>query len=311
MSLCDRLSRYLKNSIDCNTILLSGGLDSSILAILGIGKIKYGITIVYDDAPDLIYASKIADMCGLEHIVKRINDEEALDYAKAIVKIMHTFDPIEIRNSIVIYASMLVAKPYKRVMTGDGSDELFAGYNYLLKFDHARLKEELERLWNIMHFSSLKIGRALDMEVSLPYLSNELIALAKSIPVEIKVGEYNGIRYGKYILRECFKHLLGEELAFRRKMAMEEGSGLTRLSLLFEDMISDEEYEEGLASAMEDGVKIRSKEHLYYYNIFKGLYGIPKGNCNVRCPDCLSCIDANARFCKVCGAFPIKPIYTS
>lgn len=312
-SICETLKLLLQKVTDCNTILLSGGLDSSILAVLGMDKIKYAITVVYNDAPDLDYAKIIAEKCKFEHMIKYVNHKEILEYVRSIIKIMHTFDPIEIRNSIVLYASMLEAKKHNIdcITTGDGSDELFAGYNYMLKFAYDRLNKELARLFSIMHFSSINIGEELDIRVSMPFLTNEVIRVAKCIPIDLKIREYNGIRYGKWILRECFKDLLGEEIAFRRKMAMEEGSGLSKISLLFD--VDDEEYAKEVSNAKAEGVMIRSKEHLYYYKIFKEEYGIPKllfKRCKFRCPDCLSCIDRKAKYCRVCGAFPVISMHT-
>ncbi|GIU71726.1 MAG: hypothetical protein KatS3mg003_1205 [Candidatus Nitrosocaldaceae archaeon] len=314
MDICNKLKVLLKNAIDCDTILL-GGLDSSILASISNDIIKNAITVAYYNAYDLPYAKSIANKYKLNHIIRHIDDNTALLYAREIIKIMHVFDPIEVRNDIVLYASMQEAKKHRidHVITGDGSDELFAGYNYMLKFDYARLNEELERLYKIMHFSSLKIGEELDVKVSVPYLTDEIIKLARSMPIDLKVREYNGIRYGKWILRTCFKDMLGEEIVFRRKMAMEEGSGLSRLSLLFDDIINEQEFLRGIKMAENDGVKIKSKEHLYYYNIFREEFGVPKvlfRRCSFRCPDCLACIDMKAKFCRVCGAFPVTPMRT-
>ncbi|MEM2856648.1 MAG: asparagine synthase-related protein [Candidatus Nitrosocaldaceae archaeon] len=311
ITLCSKLSYILRKELDCNTIMLSGGLDSSILSIIGKGMLKNAITIAYKDAPDLEYAKFIAKECNMKHIISNIDDNKVLTYAREIIRIMHTFSPIEIRNSIVIYASLLEAKKNSIdcIITGDGADELFAGYNYLLHFDYEQLSKELERLLKIMSFSSIPISNDLHVRISQPYLSNEIIELAKSIPIELKVREYNGVRFGKWILRECFKEF--REIAFRKKMAMEEGSGLSNISYLFDAIIDDLTYNMESKSIYEnERVKIRSKEHLYYYKIFRELFGTPKyNNKGFLCPDCLSSIERDFRFCKVCGAFPIKPIY--
>jgi len=68
-----------------------------------------------------------------------------LDAIKGTIKILKNFNDIEIRNSIVsyIYLNALKKKNVTKIITGDGADEIFAGYNFLVKKDHDELQNEL------------------------------------------------------------------------------------------------------------------------------------------------------------------------
>src|SRR3712207_3337103 len=69
-----------------------------------------------------------------------------------------------------------------------------------------------------------------------------------------------------------------------------------------------------LRSEEQENVKIRSKEHLHYYAIFRSYFPPPKeegkddDNCTSRCSDCRGCIAPDTRFCRKCGAFPVVPL---
>jgi asparagine synthase (glutamine-hydrolysing) len=58
-----------------------------------------------------------------------------------------------------------------------------------------------------------------------------------------------------------------------------------------------------------DQVSIRDKEQLFYYEIFRSLFGTPveifseaKGK---PCPYCMAKVDERSSFCRICGAYPV------
>jgi asparagine synthase (glutamine-hydrolysing) len=291
--------------------LLSGGLDSSILASLL--RPRYAVTCSFgEDSPDSDFAREAAEkFCG-EYARVRITPEAMLELVEAAVQIFKTFDPIEIRNSAVALAGLRQAKAdgYSKVMTGDGGDELFAGYNYLSRYfsDPAKLEFELRRLWKVMHFSSKRIGYHLGIVVVTPYLDPEFMEYAKSLPIELKVGEYEGKKWGKYILRTCFEQALGARIAWREKQAQEQGAATNRFEGYINERIDDQTFSNKATIAQSEGVALRSKEHLHYYALFRSYFPAPKEEkCALRCPSCRACMEKDGRFCRTCGAFPVQP----
>lgn len=312
---CQELGAALKSSVarnSCDAILLSGGLDSSILA--SIARPSCAITCSYGQgAPDLEFAKKVSErFCG-SLFVQEINPTDMMGLVETIVKIFKTFDPIEVRNSVVALTGIMKAKEegYSEIMTGDGADELFAGYRYLSRYysDLQGLDIELRRLWSVMHFSSIEIGKQLGVKVRTPYLDPEFSVYAKSIPVTEKVGEHTGEKWGKFLLRRCYADSIGGDIAWRPKLAQEQGVGTDRFAGYLNDRIDDLTYSNRTRSAVAEGVALRSKEHLHYYAIFRSYFPPPKEqDCTIRCPSCHACIEQSARFCRTCGEFPVDPV---
>lgn len=312
--LVQRLARAVeKNRADA--LLLSGGLDSAIIA--SVLKPQYCVTAALGkDAPDLAYARQAAQKYCKAHAEAVFGPEEMVELIDTVVQIFKTFDPIEVRNSCVALAALQRAREdgHYAVVTGDGGDELFAGYNYLSRYygDSKRLSRELVRLWEVMHFSSRALGERLGVEVRSPFLDSEFSEYAKSIPVEEKVGERNGERWGKFALRKCFERDLGT-LAWRKKMAQEQGAGTDLFYKYIEERIDDSTYANRAKIALLEGVRLRSKEHLHYYAMFRSYNPPPREEakergCRMCCPACNGCFEWAGKFCRTCGAFPVAPI---
>ncbi len=300
---------------NANALLLSGGLDSTIIA--SIVKPQYCVTAALgNDAPDLVYARNAAQKYCMVHSEEIFGSEKMIELIDFVVKIFRTFDPIEVRNSCVALAALQRAKEdgYRTVMTGDGGDELFAGYNYLLRYygKEQELTQELMRLWKIMHFSSGILGESLGIQVKAPFLDSEFTEYAKSIPVEKKMAKRDGETWGKFILRKCFERDLGV-LAWRKKMAQEQGAGTDQFYKYIEERIDGTTYSNKAKLALSEGVKLRSKEHLHMYAMFRSYYSPPReeaneSGCDIRCPECGGCFQWEGKFCRICGAFPVAPV---
>jgi len=312
IELRDALEASIKRNLS-SAVLLSGGLDSSILASIASKFIDLtGITVAYNDAPDLKYANIVAENHSIKHLIKHLTIEDIDDAMENVIRVMRSFDPMEVRNTIVVYSSIKALREngFDSAMTGDGGDELFIGYNYLLKLEGDRLEDELNKLWTIMHFSSTVIGEELGVSIRSPYLDSEFIEFAKKIPISLKVKEQNGTRWGKWILRLCFQDEITKEIAWRSKMPLQQGAGTSALTQYFSSSVSDDDFNNKIKRyRQQDFVKIRDKEHLHYYEVYRKFFDAPRESyCEARCPDCQGCVGKDARFCRTCGTFPIKPL---
>ena len=312
-SVKDQCRRVLQNSIaecESNWIALSGGLDSSILANLIKNQKPQAITIITKDflGTDLTYSQIIAKHTGISLSLIHVEMNEVLDSINETIKILGNFNDIEIRNSVVpyIYLNSLKKKGVNSVITGDGADEVFAGYNFLLKKSEEELDEELKRIKRIMHFPSKDIAKSLNMKVETPFLNDDVIKFSDTIPISKKINFKEEKKFGKWILREAFEKELPKNIVWREKSPMQDGSGTVNLTELFNAIITDEIFSHKKTKILEeDGIYIRTKESLHYYECFRKSNMVTSSNSDKKCPDCNYDIRVDSKFCRMCGKFPI------
>ena len=305
------LLEEITSQCDADWIAFSGGLDSSILGQIKKEQGLNAITIITKDflGTDLEYSQIIGKYIGVNLELKYVNINEILDAVKGTIKILKNFNDIEIRNSIVsyLYLNTLKEKNVKKVITGDGADEIFAGYNFLIKKNHAELRTELRRMKEIMHFTSQKIASELGISVQMPYINENVIKLAETLPIEHLVNQKNGVKFGKWVLRKAFENDLPSNVIWREKTPMQDGSGTTGLTKMFDSVITDDIYQEKTKKIkIDDGVTIRTKESLHYYELYRENFKVSEYDSGKNiCPDCSAEIVTNSKFCRMCGKFPL------
>lgn len=312
-SLRDLLKRILRDEADAPAILFSGGLDSAVLAFLA-SRLRplAAITVsVGGGSRDEEPAARAAKMLGLTHILVKPSFDDLLRVLPQTVKLLETFDPAVLRNALPQHAALLTAREmhFPAVLTGDGADELFAGYAFFHSQAPQELKASLRRLWKTMTFGAAALGRRLEVSVQSPYLHPQVRALAEKAPPRLLVGERNGRRHGKVLLRQALEGDLPEDILWREKCPAETGSGSAGLTGFFEAALSTDEFKkEAEAFARIDKVKIRDKEHLYYYKLYRSQFGPPRRAPAGRraCPDCGAALSVpEADFCGLCGAWAL------
>lgn len=317
-TICSDIRRLLDQAIRrCLTdgrigIMLSGGLDTSIIAAVSSGYARptaYTVALKGAPAPDVEYSSLVAQRFGFEHKIHYIDEAEVRGLIEPLVRVLRTFDPMEVRNSLAIYAGMRMARGdgIGTIMTGDGSDELMAGYSFFFNLPSDVLCQRLRELWSVMSFSSVPLAESLGMVAKNPFLDTDFKSYAMSLDPKYKVGMEGGQVYGKWILRKAYESALPHEITWRVKTPIEYGSGTTTLPQLFASRIPDSEFNEKRELYLEkDKVTIRDKEQLVYYEVYRSVIGVPhQSGQGSTCPQCNASLPQNATFCRVCGAYPV------
>jgi asparagine synthase (glutamine-hydrolysing) len=164
-----------------------------------------------------------------------------------------------------------------------------------------------------MDFFSIKLAKKINLKIFLPFLEQEIVDFSNKIALDDKISKYNEIFYGKFFLRRCYEDILGKEIVWRKKTALENGSGVTNLNYYIENnLVTDYDYlKEKEKAKLEEGIEIRNKEHLYFYKIYRNFYRPPLQENSAleidikKCSYCNSIFKWNGNFCKVCGAFPV------
>lgn len=316
----DRVEQLRKTVVDrvlassADGILFSGGLDTSILAAIATSHRRrlqaVMVSVKEGGGLDEPFACLMAERLGIGLEILRPSLCELVDRMPELIRLLRTFDPMELRNSIVTYVAMEAAskRGLSAVLTGDAADELFAGYSFMFNMNAEQLPSYVRHLNEIMHFTSQAIGHHLNVGVDSPYLSPAIRKFTLTLDYDDLVCEYEGHRFGKRILREAFSSVLPKEIAWRVKTPIEYGSGSTSLKQLAEQCVDDAAFEQERERAARDLVKLRDKEQCFYYRIYRTLVVPPKDFARSvkHCTECQGPVSReDMRYCRICGAYPI------
>jgi asparagine synthase (glutamine-hydrolysing) len=255
-------------------VFLSGGLDSSLVAAIASriaqqrGRRLQTFAVGTEGSPDLVAARQVAEHLDCEHVEVTYTAAEALESLPNVVRAIESFDPGLVRSAVPNYMLARTTRQHvKVVLTGEGADELFAGYDYMRAFtDPEALHAELERTVRSLHNLNLqrcdRVTMAHAVEARVPFLDRSVIAWALRVPPAAKQGEPE-----KRLLRESFEGWLPDELLWRTKAEFGDGSGARdALSEAVEATVSDAEL-----AAERDAVApaLRTKEEVAYYRVWR------------------------------------------
>lgn len=260
----------------------SGGLDSSLIAAIAAEEIPHLHTFAVGmrdengrESDDLTAARLVAEHINSTHHELVFTEEEYYQALPAVIGKLESYDPSLVRCAVPCYFTCkLAAQHVTVVLTGEGADELFAGYHYMKHLPMAELNGECRRLISTLHNINLqradRIGMLFNLELRVPFLDTAMIDLAMQIPPELKIHNQNDAQIEKWILRRAFADTghLPEEVLWRYKVQYTQGAGCESLGeKLAEREISDREWAE--IKAANPRAAINSKEAAFYFKIFR------------------------------------------
>lgn len=259
-------------------VFLSGGLDSSLITSLmrphTVELLSFTAGMV--GAPDLEVAKSVAEYFGTQHHELIYTEDDVERALPEVIRYLESFDAPLVRSAIPMYfLSQLASDHVKVALTGEGADELFAGYKYLRQFEEDdRLERELVDILIRLQDTNLQRADRMTMrhgiEARVPFLDMDLVRFVTRLPVHLKRPQPN--RPEKWLLREACKGLLPYAIHHRRKLKFSEGAGSSEvMAQQVRDKIRAAEFEKERTIA--PGLVLRSPEELYYYRIWRDVMG--------------------------------------
>ena len=275
-------------------VLISGGLDSSVIAAIAAQYSKkriesgdaeeawwprlHSFAIGLDGSPDLKAAKIVADDIGTVHHECKYTIQEGLDALPDVIYHLETYDVTTIRAATPMYlmARKIKSMGIKMVLSGEGADEVFGGYLY---FHMAPNKEELHhetvrKLQKLSKYDCLRANKSMaawGIEARVPFLGKEFLEYAMNIDPADKMCTDG--KAEKYVLRKAFEGLIPDEVLWRQKEQFSDGVGYNWIDSLKDNAdkkVSDDE----LAHA-DRKFPIQpptTKEGYYYRQIFDEMY---------------------------------------
>jgi len=227
-------------------VLLSGGLDSSLIAAItkryADRRVEsddteaawwprlHSFAIGLEGSPDLAAARIAARAIGTQHHEFHYTVQEGLDALDDVIAHIETYDVTTIRASTPMFllARRIKAMGIKMVLSGEGADEIFGGYLYFHKAPNAQAfhEETVRKIDKLHQFDCLRANKSMaawGVEARVPFLDLAFLDTAMSIDPAAKMAGSD--RPEKAILREAGAGLLPDEILWRQKEQFSDGVG--------------------------------------------------------------------------------------
>ncbi|MGI0038084.1 MAG: asparagine synthase C-terminal domain-containing protein [Nitrososphaera sp.] len=215
-------------------VAFSGGVDSALLAKIcsDLGKEVVLVTVGFPGSHDIDFSKRIALMLGLTQRITEIDEGDFRIRLEQVRQTIQCTNTSHIENCLayLYIASAAKQEGLNTVLSANGCDELFCGYNgYRLAFDdgpNALSKLMDEKIANeyLLVEEISAVARQFGVTVKQPFLGAKFVAFAKTIPFELKITGSDDMQR-KHILRQVALEVgVPKESAMKPKKALQYGS---------------------------------------------------------------------------------------
>lgn len=212
----------------------SGGVDSSLLAkiVKDLGYDVMLFTMGFEDSHDVEFSKTMAKTLGIRHEIETISEKTFPDVARKIWDMINIDNLSWNENCIAFYYVAKLAKKHNiaKVITANGIDELFCGYNsyrdLIPEGEDAvigLMKEKLDNEIRMMKAVN-QVTSEFGVKIVQPFLSEKFIEFAKTVPLEHKIKDKDDLARKHIVRRLAISLGVPEESALKQKKAMQYGS---------------------------------------------------------------------------------------
>lgn len=223
-------------------VIFSGGVDSSYLALL-LGEIAQNIplkitlyAVGVKGSKDLEAAIKASKSLNLPLEICEVTEDMIRQALPHVVSAIGDDNLMKVGVGLTTYfATKMAARDGIRVaISGQGADEIFAGYKrYLKSFLDDTLNAELREDISNMYHVNLERDDACSMlngvELRLPFLDKALVELVLNIPDNKKIVSMHDDMRKSFLRKLAFEDGLDYDIAYRPKKAAQYGTGIDKI----------------------------------------------------------------------------------
>ena len=234
--LLDEMENAVKEAITDKKIgiAFSGGVDSTLLAKLvkDMGYDVHLLTTGFQDSHDINFATEVNQILNFPHSISEIDPEKFKEVSQKIHQIIKSDNLSWNENSIAFYYVAEIAQKngLRTVVTANGIDELFCGYNSyreaiekgedeVVKMMNDKLKNEKE-----MMVAVNAVTAEFGVTMIQPFLLPNFIEYAKKIPVSEKIHGQDDMQRKHPIRELAMDYGVPEVAAQKQKKALQYGS---------------------------------------------------------------------------------------
>ena len=206
-----------------SAIAFSGGLDSSFIAYLSRGKYSTYVCGIAESY-DIRTARKSAQILGLKCRELIVDEQEIIEAALTVRKIDPDINFSDIGYETVL-ALLLERIDEENLITGQGSDEIFYGYNRFKEKPDLDNSESIRKLFEVTLPRETKIASHFGKKLILPYLQDQIIEIG-NLPRSAHIVD----GANKFILRQtAIISGMSRSISMASKKAAQYGSGISRV----------------------------------------------------------------------------------
>jgi len=234
--LLDEIMNSIKATVLDNPVgvAFSGGVDSTLIAKLlhDDGYDIHLLTIGFPDSHDINFAKEVNEILKFKHDILEIDLESFQEISQQVNDIIKTDNLSWNENSIAFYYVSKLAKKLgiSTVVTANGIDELFCGYNAyreaigigddeVMNVMNKKLDNEKKMMIAVNNVTSL-----FDVKILQPLLHENFILYAKTIPISEKIIDVNDLQRKHAIRKLAVSCGVPEISAYKQKKALQYGS---------------------------------------------------------------------------------------